>query len=309
MQIYLFLAIIILKMKIALFARDFEAAWCSQLCLIIRTLVDKGVLLCYYKPFYDKIKSLHDFNFPDSQTYTDYTDIPRDTDVFLCFGGDGTFLESLTHIREKSIPIAGVNFGRLGFLTSADLNSGLEWIDDLLTGNYKIEKRTLLKIEADALPPDFFSYSANEVSIQRKDPTMISVTLSIDGVELPTYWSDGLVVATPTGSTAYSLSIGGPIVVPVSKVWIVAPIAPHNLNVRPMVVPDDAVLEMNVSARSGEALLCLDNREVVIKSGESIRITKAEFNLNYISLQKSSFINALKDKLRWGEDKRNSQAL
>jgi len=302
------LAIITLKMKIALFARDFETVWSDRLCLIIRTLLDKGASLCFYKPFYERIKSLHGFPFPNFETYIDFRDLPEDTDIFLCFGGDGTFLESLTHIREKSIPIAGINFGRLGFLTSADLNSGVAWIDDLLAGKYTIEKRTILKVVSDTLPEDFFPYAVNEVSVQRKDSTMIAVDLAVDGIELPTYWSDGLVVATPTGSTAYSLSIGGPIVLPVSKVWIIAPIAPHNLNVRPLVVPDGSVLDLSVHSR-GNAVLCLDNRDFPVLSGDSFKIIKAGFDLNYISMQKSSFINALKDKLRWGEDKRNSQIL
>lgn len=296
-------------MKIALFARDFERAWCSGLCQIIRALIDKGVTLCYYKPFYERLTAIPGYTFPESATYNDYNDLPADTDIFLCFGGDGTFLESITHIREKSIPIAGVNFGRLGFLTSADLNSADKWIDDLIEGNYRIEKRTMLRIESSCLPEGLFPYSANEVSLQKCDSTMISVNLKIDGIEMPAYWSDGLVVATPTGSTAYSLSIGGPIVLPVSEVWIVAPIAPHNLNVRPMVVPDGVTLEMFVTARVGKAILCLDSREVMIPSGSSVKITKAPFTLNYISLQEESFINALKDKLRWGEDKRNNQTI
>lgn len=296
-------------MKIALFARDFETAWCSRLCQIIKALIDKGVTLCYYKPFYDRLAAVPDYKFPESATYNNYNDLPADTDIFLCFGGDGTFLESITHIREKSIPIAGVNFGRLGFLTSADLNSADKWIDDLIEGKYSIEKRTMLRIESSCLPEEIFPYSVNEVSLQKCDSTMISVNLTVDGIEMPAYWSDGLVVATPTGSTAYSLSIGGPIVLPVSEVWIVAPIAPHNLNVRPLVVPDGVTLEMFVTARVGKAILCLDSREVMIPSGSSVKITKAPFTLNYISLQEESFINALKDKLRWGEDKRNSNIL
>ena len=296
-------------MKIALFARDFDINWSARVLLIIKTLIDEGVQLCFYEPFYHKVHHLPGLVNFEHSTFNSYSDLPQDTDLFLCLGGDGTFLESLTFIRDKSLPIAGVNFGRLGFLTSADINSPNGWISDLIQGKYSVEKRTILQIENDRLPSDFFPYAVNEVSIQKIDSKMISVVLRIDGIELPAYWSDGLVVATPTGSTAYSLSIGGPIVMPFSKVWTVAPIAPHNLNVRPMIVPDDVSLEMSANSRSGKVILCLDSREFILPSGSPVKIKKADFPLKYISLQEGSFINALKDKLRWGEDKRNIQSL
>ncbi|MFA6334359.1 MAG: NAD(+)/NADH kinase [Bacteroidales bacterium] len=293
-------------MKIAIFARDIDLVWRDRLCFIIRTLVEKDVELCYYKPFYDKVKDEYRLNIPYGKRFANNSELPPDTDFFLCFGGDGTFLESLTLIKDRNIPIAGINFGRLGFLSTADLEPSFSWIDDLLSGNFKIEKRTILKIESPKLPADFFPYAINEVTVQRKDPSMLSVIVKVNGSVLPTYWSDGLVLASPTGSTAYSLSIGGPIVLPTSKILIIAPIAPHNLNVRPLVVPDDTEIEITVSSRWKEAILSLDNRSVVISSGDSFKISKAEFELNYISLPSSSFIGALKEKLRWGADKRNS---
>jgi len=293
-------------MKIAIFARDIDLNWRDRLCFIIKTLVEKDIELYYYKPFYDKVKDEYRLNIPYGKRFSNNMELPPDTDFFLCFGGDGTFLESLTLIKDRGIPIAGINFGRLGFLTTADLEPSFSWIDDLLSGNFKIEKRGILKIESSKLPDDFFPYAINEVTVQRKDPSMLAVNVKINGSELPTYWSDGLVLASPTGSTAYALSIGGPIVLPKSKVLIIAPIAPHNLNVRPLVVPDDSEIEITVSSRWKEAILSLDNRSITIASGDTFKISKAEFELNYISLPSSSFIGALKGKLRWGEDKRNS---
>ncbi len=293
-------------MKIAIFARDIDLAWRDRLCFIIKTLVEKDVELCYYKPFYDKVKDDYRLNIPYGTRFSCNSELPADTDFFLCFGGDGTFLESLTLVKDRGIPVAGINFGRLGFLTTADLDPSLSWIDDLLSGNFKIEKRTVIKVESSNLPEDIFPYAINEVTVQRKEPSMLAVNVKVNGKTLPTYWSDGLVLATPTGSTAYSLSVGGPIALPASRILILAPIAPHNLNVRPLVVPDDTEIEISVSSRWKEAFLSLDNRSVLISSGESFRISKAEFELNYISLPSSSFIGALKDKLKWGQDKRNS---
>jgi NAD+ kinase len=291
-------------MKIALFAREIEDVWRERLCLIIKTLLGKGVKLCYYKSFYDRARIQYNLGIPSAATYTGYSDLPEDTGLLVCFGGDGTFLESLTHVREREIPIAGINFGRLGFLTGADMND-LSWIDTLVNGDYLVEKRSLLKISSPCLPEEFFKYALNEVTVQRKDPSMLEVRVKIDGKQLPANWSDGLVIATPTGSTAYSLSIGGPIILPGAKVLIVAPIAPHNLNVRPLVIPESANIEITVSSRWKEAILSTDNRFISISSGDSFTVTKAEFGLNYVLLNSGGFFEALKEKLRWGEDRRN----
>ncbi len=293
-------------MKIAIFAREIDAAWRDRLCYIFKALEGKGIELCYYKAFYEKVRDEYLLKVPDGNTFSNHMELPEETDIFLCFGGDGTFLESLTFIRDRAIPVAGVNFGRLGFLTSTNLEPSFSWIDDLLTGNFKIEKRTIIKIDSSVLPEDFYPYAINEMSVQRKGPSMLSVNVNINNHELPAYWGDGLLVASPTGSTAYSLSAGGPIVMPASKILIIAPIAPHNLNVRPMVVPEDSIIDITVWSRLTEVTLSMDNRSLTISSGDSFRISKAEYELNYISFPSSSFIGALKDKLRWGEDRRNN---
>src|SRR5512133_724209 len=204
-------------MKIAIFARDIDVKWHVRLCLIMAALLERGGELTFYAPLYKKAKEEYRLNMPVAGTFATHEELPAETDLFLCLGGDGTFLESLTLIRERNLPIAGVNFGRLGFLTSADSVPGNSWIDLLFSGNYKIEKRTILKVSAHNKFNGLYPYALNEVSVQRQDPSMLSVTLSINGMELPTYWSDGIVMATPTGSTAYSMSIGGPIMLPTAK--------------------------------------------------------------------------------------------
>ncbi|MHC1780531.1 MAG: NAD(+)/NADH kinase [Bacteroidales bacterium] len=293
-------------MKIAIFAREINEKWRKRLSGILVALDKRGILLTYYRPFYLKMCDYDYMKVPQGALFTNENDLPDDTDIFLCFGGDGTLLESVTIIKERNIPVAGVNFGRLGFLTSVDSNLGDEWIDRIISGDYVVENRGLLAVSTTAMPKNFCRYALNEVSFQRKDPSMMSIHVKINGMELPPYWSDGIVLASPTGSTAYSLSVGGPIALPGVKALILAPIAPHNLNVRPLVVSDDSVTEVFIESRWGEAILSLDNRSFTIPAGVKVTITKAEACIKYISLNKGSFIQALREKLMWGEDKRNT---
>ena len=271
-------------MKIALYNRDpgdgIEA--------LKRLLREKGATLaCYGEDFFS------------------HEDLPADTGLFLSLGGDGTFLQSLTFVRDRGIPVAGVNFGRLGFLTTARADDTDDWVDDLLAGRYQVEERSLLRVTCAGMPEGFYPFALNEVSLQRRGAGMLSVHVRIDGRELPAYWSDGLVIATPTGSTAYNLSVGGPIVMPSSEVMVIAPIAPHNLNVRPLVVPMSSSVEMQFESRSGNALLAIDNRPFAIRSGTAISLAKGCFGLRYAALSDNNFIGALRTKLLWGEDRRN----
>ena len=240
------------------------------------------------------------------EDFFSWEDLPAGTELFLSLGGDGTFLQSLTFIRDCGIPVAGVNFGRLGFLATARADEGDRWIDDLLSGRYTVEERSLLRVSCTGLPDDFYPFALNEVSVQRRGASMLSVHVRIDGRELPTYWADGLVVSTPTGSTAYNLSVGGPVVMPSSEVMIIAPIAPHNLNVRPLVVPIGAAVELTFHSRERDALLTLDNRSCALPSGTTVGLQRGRYGLRYVSLSDNNFIGALRTKLFWGEDRRNS---
>lgn len=234
------------------------------------------------------------------------SDILPGTDLVLSVGGDGTFLSASKRVGEAGIPVLGVNLGRLGFLSE---NSPEESCEALLSGRYEIEDRTLLKtsIEGEILDAEtsFWPYTLNEISVLRSGAAILGVDVSIDGNRLPTYWADGLLVATSSGSTAYSLSVGGPICTPDAKVLIVAPIAPHNLNVRPLVVPESSRIRISLKSRDDRVMFSMDNRNVLLPPSAVIEVEVAQFSLKRVRLEKSSFIKALTTKLFWGEDIRN----
>lgn len=292
-------------MKTVLFGKRIDKTNIGKLILFVNKLKEyRDVEFCYHSSFYNLIKEFSQ-ELPQGGVFTSYDELPQ-TDLFLSLGGDGTFLESLTMVRDRDIPIAGINFGRLGFLTTACVDENNPWIEKLITGDYTIEERTLLHLGKDDMPEGFYPYAMNEITIQRTTPSMLEVDIAIDGQKLPKYWADGILVATATGSTAYSLSIGGPIVTPDSKVLIIAPIAPHNLNVRPLIVPDSSKVEISFQGRNPQALLTVDNRSFNLGAGEKVTITKGNFPIKTISIN-NNFIAALNQKLLWGEDKRNMQ--
>ena len=272
-------------MKIALYNRD-RAEGIEAVKKLLR---ERGAQLACY-----------------GEDFGSWEDLPADTDLFLSLGGDGTFLQSLTFVRDRGIPVAGINFGRLGFLTAARADEGDGWIDDLLGRRYTVDERSLLRVTCAALPDTFYPFALNEVSLQRRGASMLQIRVRIAGRELPSYWADGLVVCTPTGSTAYNLSVGGPVVLPHSEVMVISPIAPHNLNVRPLVVPLDADIELSFRSRSKGALLTLDNRSFEIPSETTVSLARGRFGLRYVSLSDDNFIQALQTKLFWGEDRRNA---
>jgi len=293
-------------MKIAIFGRSIDDQWKLGLSQVLDFLTSCGVILVWYEPFYRFLLEQFDGSLFSSATYTRQTGLPEGCDLLLNLGGDGTFLESLTFVKERNIPVAGINFGRLGFLAGMETESDNTCLKRLITGDFCVEKRTVIEVSSPLLPDSFFPYALNECALQRKSPGMISISVHLETGAFPTFWADGLIVATPTGSTAYTLSVGGPIVFPCANVLTVAPIAPHNLNIRPIVIPDSEELIVYAQGRAEEVLLALDNRAVSIPCNARIRIRKASFSLHYVSLQKHHFISALHEKLLWGFDKRNS---
>lgn len=232
--------------------------------------------------------------------------LPDDTDVLLSVGGDGTFLASAVLAAEKGVPVLGVNLGRLGFLSE---NRPEDVLEALLSSDYTIENRTMLQadIKTGSSSVDSWPYALNEMSVRRSGAAMLGVDVEVDGVRLPTYWADGLVVSTSSGSTAYSLSVGGPIVLPESKVLILSPIAPHNLNVRPLVLPDSSKLRLKMHSRDGRYEFSADNRTCEVSDEVQVDISVARFSLKRVRLNRSNFINALTEKLFWGEDVRNTK--
>jgi NAD+ kinase len=227
-------------------------------------------------------------------------------DYLLCIGGDGTMLDTLTIVRETGIPVLGFNTGRLGYLATSNPNDVAKVVDELSKKSYHIDKRTILKLEADQELFGGFAYALNDFVIHKKDSTsMITVHTYLNGEFMNTYWADGLIVATPTGSSAYSLSCGGPILIPQSASFAITPIAPHNLSVRPVVIPDNTVLSFEIEGRVKSYLISLDSRNCSIKKGTQIAVKKADFTINLIRLSDENYLDALRNKMMWGMDARN----
>lgn len=223
-----------------------------------------------------------------------------DTDMLLSIGGDGTFLSASKLVADSGLPVVGVNLGRLGFLSE---NRPEDVAEALLAGEYSVEDRTVLK--AELLQSGEALCALNEVTVHRSGSAMLGVDVRVDGKWLPTYWADGLIVSTSAGSTAYSLSVGGPIVLPQSKVLLISPIAPHNLNVRPLVIPDSSEILLRMHSRDGKFIFTADNVTRELPDGSEVSVSMARFSLKRVRLNKSDFINALTEKLFWGEDVRN----
>ena len=239
--------------------------------------------------------------------FSTYEDLDSTVDLMVTIGGDGTLLRSITFVRDLGIPIIGINTGRLGFL--ATLNQELLNVElkKILKGEFKIEERSLLEVRVNN-NDDFsdFNFALNEVSVGRKNTTsMIEIKTTLNGEYLNTYWADGLIVSTPTGSTGYSLSCGGPIMTPSSQTFSITPIAPHNLNARPLVISDEIKIELSVEGREETHLLSLDSRINSLKNNVKIKIKKANYKIKLASFQNNSFYKTLRSKLLWGEDRRN----
>ena len=235
-------------------------------------------------------------------------DIQPGTDLVLSIGGDGTFILAAQLVADVGLPILGVNLGRLGFLSENSLDSV---VPALLSGDFTVEYRTMLNATLKGRNArrdiGLLPYAVNEVSLHRKGTAVLGINVTVDGDTLPTYWADGLLVATSSGSTAYSLSVGGPICMPDAKVLIITPIAPHNLNVRPLVVPESAKISISIRCRDDKAILTMDNQTVEIDPAWTINVSVAQFSLKRIRLAKSEFVKALTSKLFWGEDIRNTE--
>lgn len=226
-------------------------------------------------------------------------------DIALSIGGDGTFLKTAERVGNKGIPILGINTGRLGFLADVPENEIEETIGELFTGDYLTEERSLLQVSAAGLSPDFTPVALNEVAVSKRDSSsMISIQTWLNDDFLNTYQADGLIISTPTGSTAYSLSVGGPVIVPQARNFVITAVAPHSLNIRPLVINDDVTVRLKVESRSGNFLISLDGRSLDLPAGTILTIRKAAFNLKVIKRRHHLFYDTLRHKLMWGADKR-----
>jgi len=237
-----------------------------------------------------------------------FSELNESFDLLISVGGDGTILRAITYVRDFSIPIVGINTGRLGFLATIQTDEIETAIEQILNGNYKTSERTLLSVETnpknEALKET--NFALNEIAVSRKNTTsMITVETHLNNEYLTSYWADGLIASTPTGSTGYSLSCGGPVITPEATSFVLTPIAPHNLNARPLVIPDDTIIQLKVDGREDQHLMSLDSRIVTLSNATLITIKKANFKIKMVELLDESFIDTLRQKMLWGEDKRN----
>jgi NAD+ kinase len=292
-------------MLIALFGREVSQENLKYVQRVVDKLVLKHCRLTIYRPFYDLLKG--QVKFPeDVDFYNDYQGIVRKVDFFFSIGGDGTILDALKMVRDSGIPIMGINIGRLGFLSSISKDEILPAVDKVLSGDFQIDSRALIRLKQ---PGDLFgemNYALNELSVNRKDTTsLIVLHVYIDDMFLNSYWADGLIIATPTGSTAYSLSSGGPILAPGSENFVITPIAPHNLTVRPVVIPDKSKIRIIVEGREDQFLVSLDSRRAIIYSNFELIVEKTDFKVNMVQMKDRNFFMTIREKLKWGLDTRN----
>ena len=292
-------------MQIAVYGKTVEPQSYTRLRMVLNYFELRGVDWLCYAPFYAFLAREMPESLPEVAVFSSEEGLPSTVTLLLNLGGDGTFLDCLPLVQGRDIPVTGINLGRLGFLAGLGPENYDEALEQLLAGDYLVESRSLIEVSSSALPSDVFPYALNECALHRKDAGMLAVKVGLPEGVLPTFWADGMIVSTPTGSTAYALSVGGPIVYPQADVLLLLPIAPHNLNVRPMVLPDHIRLSLCVESRCGEAILTLDSRSVEIPTGTEVFVKKAPFVLRYISLHNHQFIDTLHEKLLWGFDKRN----
>jgi NAD+ kinase len=292
-------------MKVAVYGKQFQQEVAPFVLELFTELEKAHMEVLVYEPFYNFLSKHTNLNLFLS-TYNTYEELKENIDLFISVGGDGTILDATTLIRDTEIPIIGVNTGRLGFLADIAKDQIPKTIKQLVNKRFSIDQRTLLRL--DTKEPIFgdLNFALNEVTISRKDTTsMITITTYINDQFLNSYWADGLIIATPTGSTGYSLSCGGPIVMPGSDNFIITPIAPHNLNVRPLVISDEYEIKVKVEGRANQFLVALDSRIQTIDASVELTIRKEAFNINMVETDTQDFSSTLRNKLLWGLDKRN----
>jgi NAD+ kinase len=290
------------QIKIGLYGRNSGVNNIGELKTLIEILQQKAVVYIY-EPFWDYLQKILDTPI-DCQRFTSVNDIRPDLECLLSAGGDGTFLEASQFAVEHQIPILGLNFGHLGFLAQVPANEVEPALENLFDHNYTIERRSLINVY-DENNLRFAPHALNEVTIQRTGPTMLNTTVWIDDELLSSYWSDGILISTPTGSTAYSLSVGGPLVLPNTQNFIITPIASHNLNIRPIVISDDSKILVKIKTRRDNAILSIDNKRFEVHSGTKLIVKKSQSVLNFIKLKNYNFFKTLHTKLNWGIDIRN----
>lgn len=292
-------------MKIGLYGKAFGTDYNELMQNVLLLLKESGINIMIYEPFWKDIKHCiyEDFEY---ELFNTYDEIKNNIDILFSFGGDGTILDSVPLIRDSGIPVLGINTGTLGFLASISPQLTNEAVKNIINSNYTIERRSLVQIKDNENIFNGINYALNEISICRKDNgSLLVVDVYIDDMLLNTYWADGIIIATPTGSTAYSMSVGGPIMTPNTNSFLITPIAAHNLSVRPVVIPDRSTVKVKVRGRSDSFALGLDSRIIQADKYIDIEIRKTDFSFNMIKMHDKNFFETIRKKLLWGNDLRN----
>jgi NAD+ kinase len=292
-------------MQVAVYGRRLKPEAFKDAAHFFNLLETKGITYVIYGPFQKQL--LKDLKLDlKANTFDKKKELTNSIDYVFSLGGDGTILDAISWIGEKEIPIVGINFGRLGFLASISIENIEISLDAIIANKHVIDSLNLIALTTNKKLFGKSSFALNEFTLQRTETSsMITVQTYINGLHLNSYWADGLIVATATGSTGYSLSCGGPVIYPGANNFVITPVAPHNLNVRPMVVPDNVEIKLTVEGRSKRFLTTLDSRNKTIDSSFELTLKKADFQAKLVRLSSSNFVNAIREKLLWGEDLRN----
>lgn len=293
-------------MKIALFGRPFKPEFKPYLEELFCKFDQRKTEIIINDSFDAFLRNELNIEPNIENTYNKPEHINEHIDFLISIGGDGTFLDSVSFVQDKNIPIIGLNSGRLGFLANISKEDISSSIEELYDKKYSFEHRDLISINSNKkqIFPEF-PYALNEVTIQKTDSSMITINTSINNIFLTSYWADGVIISTPTGSTAYSMSVGGPIVLPDTQNFIISPIAPHNLSVRPVVLSNNVKIDLSIESRNSSFLISADNRTISLETKEKIHLEKSNFQITVVKFEKNNFLETIRNKLLWGVDKRN----
>ncbi|MEO7524548.1 MAG: NAD kinase [Ferruginibacter sp.] len=292
-------------MKIAIYSRGIENNQLQDISLLLHEIMNHGAEPVFFQDFFNQFYSAIEIPGKYS-TFSSGDDLDASIDCMISLGGDGTMLDTVTLVKDSGIPVLGINYGRLGFLANMGKEEIHSAMDAIVNRKYVLDKRTLLHLDANIPLFGNTPYALNEFSLHKKDTSpMIKIHTYLNGEFLNTYWADGLIVATPTGSTGYSLSCNGPVVFPDSGSFVITPVAPHNLNIRPIVVPDNTIVSFEVEGRTDGFLCTLDSRREIVTKEIQLAVKKETFGINLMRMHENNFLQTLRNKLSWGLDKRN----
>jgi NAD+ kinase len=293
-------------MKVAVYSRALELGpQKDDIQLFFDELQKEEIIPVISTPFLEELHG--SIRLPETfQTFSSHEDLTNDIDFLVSLGGDGTLLDTVTLVRDKMIPVIGINFGRLGFLASIGREDVPTAVKALARRSFIVDKRTLIHLDSSSALFNDVPYALNEFAIHKRDVSpMIKIHTYLNGELLNTYWADGLILATPTGSTGYNLSCQGPIIFPDAHSFVITPIAPHNLNVRSIVVPDTTIISFEIESRSDEIIVALDSRREIVTKNIQLAIRRESFTMNLVRLNENNFLQTMRNKLSWGLDKRN----